>query len=459
VVVSTTLYHSTRSLLRIAVSVVSLGLAPLVSAAGLTETVYPTGIHPTDAENVQAAIEDGGRVLLKARDASGIARAFNFGPPTSAGGFVFTSEGLTQDLEILGERSRGSRTTIRGGFAPIILRGDHRTTVRGIFFENPRSAAIVVVRTAGLEIAHNHIANVVGDPAPFLPPGATKGQGIWLSHFIGSAPCLPCPAEDIRGEVSIHDNVIENVEADEGFGVVLYGTDADVRVLRNQIRGVNTAAIYSVNNHRPVFIANNYLEPGPERSPILSFGDAILIDNTLYEEDDPSDGPTQIVGNTLVCENAFSWCIDLWGPRGSNIVFNRVRLTTGGFQRGVSIIDVDTDASGNLVALNRIEGSGEFALAIQSFSGSPEIVFDSNGFLFNQMFGFDALVADVFLDFTTENSLVLGECATYIDLGTNNVVACGEPVSALRAAATHDSPPGSARSALRTLGSGVEPRT
>lgn len=42
--------------------------------------VYPTGIFPTDVQNVQAAINQGGTVLLKATDTVGHPLAFNFGP-------------------------------------------------------------------------------------------------------------------------------------------------------------------------------------------------------------------------------------------------------------------------------------------------------------------------------------------------------------------------------------------
>src|SRR6266576_5757478 len=43
--------------------------------------VYPTGVYPTDVQNVQAAVDQGGTVVLKARSTAGVPTHFNFGPP------------------------------------------------------------------------------------------------------------------------------------------------------------------------------------------------------------------------------------------------------------------------------------------------------------------------------------------------------------------------------------------
>ena len=51
--------------------------------------VYPTGVYPADHHNVQAAVNQGGVVLLKAVDTAGHPLAFNFGPPVAGSGRVF----------------------------------------------------------------------------------------------------------------------------------------------------------------------------------------------------------------------------------------------------------------------------------------------------------------------------------------------------------------------------------
>ncbi|UCG59900.1 MAG: hypothetical protein JSU70_10340, partial [Phycisphaerales bacterium] len=71
----------TRAALSVALVVVAaIGLAGVARAQ--TE-VYPTGNAAHDVPNVQAAVDLGGAVLLKATDASGNPQCFNFG---TAGG-------------------------------------------------------------------------------------------------------------------------------------------------------------------------------------------------------------------------------------------------------------------------------------------------------------------------------------------------------------------------------------
>ena len=50
--------------------------------------VHPTGVFPTDHQAVQAAVNQGGVVLLKAVDTGGHPSAFNFGPAAIGGGLV-----------------------------------------------------------------------------------------------------------------------------------------------------------------------------------------------------------------------------------------------------------------------------------------------------------------------------------------------------------------------------------
>src|SRR5262245_61092052 len=87
-------------------------IASLYAEAGPSvTTVYPTGLFPLDVHNVQAAVDGGGTVLLKASTVSGTPTAFNFGAPQYGGGI-----NIYNDVELVGEHSGGSMTTIAGGF-------------------------------------------------------------------------------------------------------------------------------------------------------------------------------------------------------------------------------------------------------------------------------------------------------------------------------------------------------
>jgi opacity protein-like surface antigen len=85
------------------------------NAALAAIVVYPTGDYPTDVQNVQAAVDQGGTVLLKAQNAAGVATAFNFGPPVQGLGFVT----LHRDVELLGEQLGATMTTVDGGWYPV----------------------------------------------------------------------------------------------------------------------------------------------------------------------------------------------------------------------------------------------------------------------------------------------------------------------------------------------------
>lgn len=88
----------------------ALLLAP--AALAVDQVVHPTGTYPADVENVQAAADLGGTILLTATNAAGEPTAFNFGTPA-----LLPDRGvfLENEVTVLGERASGARTTIRGG--------------------------------------------------------------------------------------------------------------------------------------------------------------------------------------------------------------------------------------------------------------------------------------------------------------------------------------------------------
>jgi hypothetical protein len=69
-------------------------------ASTVNSVVYPSGVFPDDVLNVQAAVDLGGNVLLKATNAAGQPTAFNFGTPEALPDRQVL---LTTDVSILGE--------------------------------------------------------------------------------------------------------------------------------------------------------------------------------------------------------------------------------------------------------------------------------------------------------------------------------------------------------------------
>jgi hypothetical protein len=117
------------------IALVAAGLlasAPSTARAAVT-VVYPTGQFPADVTNVQAALDQGGTVLLKATDVQGQPTAFDFGPSQLGSGVV----NVRVDAALTGERAGEEMTTIEGGSAPVRVRPGVNVTISGIDFERP----------------------------------------------------------------------------------------------------------------------------------------------------------------------------------------------------------------------------------------------------------------------------------------------------------------------------------
>src|SRR5204863_6186984 len=152
------------------------GARPAGSGAVPGTVIYPTGAFPLDVQNVQAAVDGGGTVILKATDTAGQPTAFNFGPPSLAGGHAE----LTTDVTILGERVGQFMTTITGGFTPFLDFEPVHVHIEGIDFEGPLDTPIALVSSTGAEIVGNVIRGNVPLPLFF---GFSEVEGVFVSGF------------------------------------------------------------------------------------------------------------------------------------------------------------------------------------------------------------------------------------------------------------------------------------
>ena len=110
----------------------------LPAFSGTYSVVYPTGVFPDDVQNVQAAVDKGGTVLLKAVNKKGVPTAFNFSTEVQSAyqsGFV----NLTANVALIGETLGHARTTISGGFGPIEGLLPVKSSIQGIDFEIGRA--------------------------------------------------------------------------------------------------------------------------------------------------------------------------------------------------------------------------------------------------------------------------------------------------------------------------------
>lgn len=400
----------------LAIALIGNGQAVRPVAAETALVVYPTGHFPDDVASVQAAVEQGGTILLKARNAEGTATAFNFGSSAPGGGRVF----LTSDASIEGESDGAFGTTIRGGYPPFLAVGQPvRSAIRGIHFDAPGIAALFASSSSGIEFTHNRVTDVVGQQN-YLGLGYGKGQAVWVTAF---------RPERVRGELLIAHNVIEGIDAELGYGLALFGFAAETRIIGNDIRGTNTAGILVGLNTSPVWIEDNHVLPRAARFPdpsgaLLAIGNGISVSR--------SEAPTYIRRNIVECENpladgiflAGSALLDGSGIENSVVEKNRVTMHDSLF----SAIALYGSVSGTYVGQNRIDGSGTLAIQVALLFSAADLA-ESNTFVGNNIAQYESAAVDVFLDTTSRSTVITGNSGTVLDHGEGNQVT-GHAISA-----------------------------
>jgi len=143
-----------------------------------TLRVYPTGRWPEDVQNVQAAVNLGGTVRLKAVDTNGNPAAFNFGTPSTDEQNGNLGVFLTTDVKITGEESGGQRTTIQGGYIPFLGFAPGIVRIQGIDFDGPGVVAIQIIDAARAEVIDNRMERVVPLLLPMALTSAAKQPAV-----------------------------------------------------------------------------------------------------------------------------------------------------------------------------------------------------------------------------------------------------------------------------------------
>ena len=376
----------------------------------LPTIVYPTGEFPNDVQNVQAAIDLGGTVLLKATDAAGHFTPFNFGPPLATNG-----DGraviLTTDVELLGETVSRHMTTIRGGYMPV--RGESvsvKAAIRGIQFEGPMYAAIHVTASNGIEITGNVIKGVVDLPA------TSEARAVLIAN--------PPPSQ-VTGRIVVASNLISTDPehaAGVAFGVTIVGADADVAVLRNIVTDTSSEGITVYVTGRADVWANLVVPGGPGAPNHNPAGNGLSVRT-------PLEGGAYIRDNVVACVNPLADGIYLIGELNfagnpvvvsGGVIENNTVMMHGSLFGGIALYGTvrNTRISGN-----RISGDGAYALQV-TFFGDPAAIASSNRFVGNGISDFTASVADVFFDINAIDNLAFGPCASVLDLGAGNQYTC-----------------------------------
>lgn len=388
-------------------SVIALFLAIITGHAGKPASVqadrivYPTGQASLDIANVQAALDQGGIVLLKATNSAGSPTAFDFGPSGPGSGFVY----FTRDAELIGERLPMAETTINGGEYPIYLGQGFVVAVRNINFTAPFWGALQLFGGAQVSVTGNHISQVVGRQFD----DRTYAEAI----VVGFA-----------GKVNIEGNVIDSVMADRGLGVSLFGCSGPVDVLRNRIRDTTYGAIecggntnFQTGEFAVVRVQENVLRPG---GVATGFGVGIQIN---------AEGDYYIARNEILVESAVGYGIFVLGApefgiapvAGPVVERNKVAVRVSSsdprplFADGIDLVGSVSHA---YIGQNSVEGMAFSALGLYNMSGASDLGF--NTLVGNEIANCNSTVADVFLDSTTHDTVLKGKSGSVIDLGINN---------------------------------------
>lgn len=370
--------------------------------------VYPTGQFPADVERVQAAVDQGGTVLLKATDVEGRPTAFDFGTPVrSADRVVF----LETDVSVVGETVSQGQTRIRGGYIPFLGVTKSHTKIQGIHFDAPLVSAIIIIRSSGSEILDNRISRAVGAPHSF---GLTEGRGI---KFLGNSD----PDGAITGTVRVAGNVIEDMHADLSDAIVFDAVAADTEIVRNRIDTVQSSGILVIRSKNLVTIARNTVRPGPGDPGEFSFGNGMTIVGSR-------GASYRIQHNDVLAENPGSDGILLAGFDGAGLIDravldgNTVEMRDSDFG-GITLFG---GVSRSLVTNNLVKGDGLLGIDLAS-DGGPDLAV-ANTLTGNNVALFDERVADVFLDVHTRDTVLAGRGGTVVDLGTGNRITGYGPI-------------------------------
>jgi hypothetical protein len=385
--------------------------------------VYPTGIYPDDVNRVQAALNLGGTVLLKAGTAAGVPTPFNFGTGLADGqsGGVF----LNKDVSIIGENVQSHRTTILGGFLPIQGLVPVKSAIQGIDFENSIGQSITIGASTGSVITDNIIHNVV--PVSVRVPSGriiTNAEGILFAGYDSSGPAPGL----ITGNVVVARNTINGATAIFSNGIQFDSFSANTQIAGNNISNVNDdttetgSGILVIRAQNRVTIASNVIAPGPAQNVGV---DGIFIDGDRGAR-------YLVIGNTIRTIAPFANGIDIVGGSATGttgtvqakVVANSVGVSDAS-AAGIFLWDLVTESQ---ITANSIQGAGIIALGISTY-GFETNTASLNRFVGNDLRNFISNQADLFYDANTQNNEEIGFCRSVIDLGVGNSSNCGASAS------------------------------
>jgi hypothetical protein len=405
------------------------GLATAEAGAPLRIVVVATGDPSLDVAAVQAAVDQGGEVLLRGH--------FSFDkPPTrhaSPQAFFprMASVLLSKEVVISGVRDqRGEMTSIDGGTWPFAVEvsGSH-VTIQGLRFVRPKGGAIEVNVVSGLVIADCRVEGIEPISSQDLA-GAGVGIGIGISTTRKPpTPAEPGQPENISGALSIVNNYIDAIggtASDLTVGVLVFSVGkfpdkvVDLYVSGNRISNVTERAVNIRQLGGRAYIERNVIVTGsvagsvggvaPDAIHVFGTGSYLIAHNSIQ-----SDWAT---GAGIRVHGGFA----SWPVKGAIVLDNDVNMPAPAnsiFGANSAGIEIRGFAQNNVVLNNRIQGRARAALAVvPRDTGIPQ----DNMFGWNDIERFQPSLAGVFVDTGITNTLVIGRKWNVQDGGAGTVI-------------------------------------
>src|SRR5712692_6409462 len=391
--------------------------------------VVGAGDPNLDVPAVQAAVDRGGQVLLRGH--------FSFDrPPSRPNALGFPHEVLvSREVAISGTQDeRGEMTTIEGGDVPFDVEAPGaRVSIKGLRFIRPRRLAISVFAVSGLVIAHCRIEQVESLPMRSTPEGVLVSTAILVTTTSNVRPTADQPGqpENVSGALSIFDNNIDAVGTDDlaslGIFITSVGKSPDkeveIHLSGNIIRNTTERALNIQQIGGRVYIERNVITTSSNMRP--GGGVTALVDGIKCQGS----------GSYLVAHNR----IDSGWANGAGIRLRDLTALGSAVERAIVVdndvtmsapqgvvfgknsaaIEIRGFAQGNVVLNNRIRRQAGTALAMVAQGLSVPA---NNTFAGNDIEGFHASLADVFVDAGVANTLVVGRKGTVRDRGVGTVI-------------------------------------
>jgi len=373
--------------------------------------VVGTGDPKVDVPAVQAAVDQGGEVILKGH------LSFDREPtvPTALEGYGKATVLVSKAVTISGTREEngadgdGEMTSIDAGTIPFYVEAPGaRVTIQALRFIRPSVEAILVYAVSGLTIASCKIEG---------------GGGIVIDT--SGDPFKPGHPENVSGRLLIANNDIDmagGTARDLTLGIIIWYVgvpDAEVEAYLsgNNIKNFTERAIEIRGVGGRTYVEGNVIAtgtiagPGPAALHPIFVGDPTPASRNLYliahnsvDVQWPAGSAAgiivrQAIAHAVVVDND----VNMDAPEGTEFDFRSA---------GIEIFGDNT--RDNVVLNNRIRGRARAALSVRG-------VGTNNAFVLNRLDDFRASLADIFVDVAVMNTFIVGQ-GTVADHGVGTVI-------------------------------------